>query len=164
MPCDDISETGIALFNREEKLVSYFLKKKTCGAPIQGEKSLHSIFLGLTMDQISDLTSTDIEQKLSPRKTLMTFDDRKLAFALSSLCRYYLGFASDLSSEDSHSHLELESVDFDPEGNLTLEHSIVFPKNLEIKGCSSKCSTGKGSCGTHTHKKEEPLVSSTLML
>ncbi len=144
MPCDDISESGVALFDKEEKLLSYALEKKTCGAPIQGQKALHSIFLGLTMDQIASLTSEDIEQNLSPRKTLITFDDRKLAFALSSLCRCYLG----LSSDDLNPNLELESVDFDPEGNLVLEHSIVFPKNLEIKACSSKCGSGKGGCGT----------------
>ena len=140
MSCTDISEQGVAVFERERGLIRYTLQKGTCGAPIEGDRLLKRFFYGKSPEAIACLTWYEIELELSPRDIVTNYDERKMSYALWTLCQEYLGM--DHKAEN----LEILLIDMEQDQTLTLVHVIEFTKDLPVESCSTACNTG--GCGT----------------
>lgn len=140
MPCEDISEIGVASFNQDEELVSYQLQKISCGASINGQRLIDQFFHGKTIQHLANLSVDDTLSLLSKRNLITNFDERKTAFSLRALCQTYLGKELD---QEVQSPLEILEININQHGSTELIHTLNFEKNLPVQACSTKCSSKK---------------------
>ena len=140
MSCTDISEQGVAVFEKDRGLIRYTLQKGTCGATIEGDRLLKNFFYGKSLEAIACLTWNEIDAVLSPRNLVTNYDERKISYSIWTLCQEYLGM------HHLAENMDILLIDVDMKQTLTIVHTIEFTKELPVPSCSTACDDG--GCGS----------------
>ena len=135
MPCNDVTEEIRIIIDSDDRVISYDLKKRTCGRSLGAPAVISDEICGLKTDQI--LEGEDdilLGEKANTRHT-RKFIALKHLFALKSVLAMYRGMDSGLKSNAC----EIARIDYD-DGDIIIEADIkidMITKEIEAcPGCS----------------------------
>ncbi len=94
MPCDDITEQIRIVLDRNERLKSYRLFKKTCGDAIGGESRLLDRLKGLSIDDLLHLDMFTLHQPHADDDRIEKFLSLKHIFAVRATLVSFTGRGS----------------------------------------------------------------------
>ncbi len=135
MPCNDITEVVVLRFDRSDHLVSYTLRKQTCGAEIGRAALLADLVLGQDVDALAHLDAADLRGAfaIAPAEEFLYF---KHLVALQTAVAVYTGGARG----DVGQACTVVEVASDDQGVRFEGLIAVAALTQKIKAC--------GNCGT----------------
>ena len=155
MPCSDLTEIMRLVLDRDEKLVDYRLRKRTCGAVIGGEALLLDIFKGRSSTDIIGLNTDDFCRLYPAPDQRLQFFYLKHFIALRALLRVYSG----LDSGGAGDFCAIADIGAD-NGIITIDARIgVEAMTQEIKACGCCEGCGKKSSAGRPKKPGRKRVS-----
>lgn len=140
MPCNDITEVVEARFDAGDRLMTYSLTKRTCGAAIGTATLLIDLFAGRTPEEILALDGSTLRARyrISEQDEFLYF---KHLVAMQEALRALLG----LDRGDPDAPCALARVGYDDGVSLT-GYVTIEALTDQIRACGS-C----GHCGARRH-------------
>lgn len=93
MPCNDVTERIEVLFDNEDRLLSYDLRKRTCGRPVGKCSLLETVLTGMLLEDIAAMTPFTLIRRYIPQTRTGTFLALKHLFAVQAACAVISGAA-----------------------------------------------------------------------
>jgi hypothetical protein len=93
MPCNDVTERIEVLFDNEDRLLSYDLRKRTCGRPVGKSSLLETVLTGMLLEDIAAMTPLKLIKRCIPQSRVDTFLALKHLFAVQAACAVISGAA-----------------------------------------------------------------------
>ena len=93
MPCTDVTECIEVVLDAEDRLVSYALRKRTCGRAVGAEALLDTLLTGKTASGIARLVPDDLLAQYRPSNDTEAFLALKHLFAVQAACAVLSGAA-----------------------------------------------------------------------
>ncbi len=94
MPCNDVTERIELVLDADDRLVSYALRKRTCGRAVGGESLLDTVFTGKTIGDIAGVTPEGLLERIAPPSDIEAFLALKHLFAVQAACAVICGAAA----------------------------------------------------------------------
>lgn len=147
MPCDDITETLELHLDPHDRLVSYALRKRTCGAPVGQESLLLPWLRHRHQDEILQLHGHHVVERYGELPVAQEYMYFKHLTALQEGLRVLAGAVPG----GPHAPCVAAEVAYDESGLQLTAHIAVPLLTERIKACGN-C----GSCGARKRKTPPP--------
>ncbi len=93
MPCTDVTECIEVVLDADDRLVSYALRKRTCGRAVGADALLDTLLTGKTPAEIARLAPDDLLDQYRPSGDIEVFLALKHLFAVQAACAVLSGAA-----------------------------------------------------------------------
>ena len=131
MPCNDVTEEIQIIIDKDNKIISYDLKKRTCGRSLGAPAVISNEICGLDMDYILAGDDDVLLGEKANTKHARKFIALKHLFALKSVLAVYRGVESGLKCNPC----EIARIDYD-DGDVIIDADIKIDLiTQEIEAC-----------------------------
>ncbi|PIR24683.1 MAG: hypothetical protein COX62_03090 [Deltaproteobacteria bacterium CG_4_10_14_0_2_um_filter_43_8] len=140
MPCNDITDLLKLELDADERISSYRLSKRTCGAAVGGYSLLQDWMQGKLAEEVLAMPADVFLEELPPQDETYEFLYLKHFFSIQNALEVMLGSASG-KREDK---CIIESIEHGPEGytfTSSIKVEIVAKQIKACAGCKSGCGT-----------------------